>query len=92
MMVEVDRDTVGQYIGLTDRNGKRIFEGDIVEGDLHDDRDPSAKWMMKVTWLRFGWGGANQYGAELMNEFDCKEGVVIGNIHDDPELLERRRE
>lgn len=91
LMVEVDRKTVGQYTGLTDKNGTRIFEGDILEGDIEDNLDPGAKWRSAVVMGKFGWMANDPLGSEPtpLDEFDIKEGEVIGNIHDNPELLER---
>lgn len=79
----VAAETVGQFTGLTDKNGKRIFEGDIV-------RWPGRKEVGIVQYGEFncsccdgvfGW----HFGTEDIRDHDSYE--VIGNIHDNPELL-----
>ena len=77
-------ETVGQFTGLTDKNGKRIFEGDIVTGYFNHE---------KIVGYVFYGGNAQFfiqrdgiYGIGLDNS-DCWL-EVIGNIHDNPELLE----
>lgn len=81
--------TVGQYTGLTDKNGKKIFEGDIIDTP---DR------LVKVVWFE----GNAQFDLHFIrykddvtttnfkgiHMRDLKEYEVIGNIHDNPELLE----
>ena len=76
----VDTETVGQYTGLTDKNGKKIFEGDIVNC-ITSDFDGSDKYVynFKIT---------NITDYEQMGFLDfCHEIEIIGNIHDNPELL-----
>lgn len=80
-------ETIGQYTGLTDKNGKKIFEGDILEGDLYDNLDPGVKWKSTVVWGAFGWICKARQTCP-MDEFDIREGEVIGNIYDNPELVE----
>ena len=84
-------ETVGQYTGLTDKNGAKIFEGDIIEGDLEDNLDLGAKWRSVVVMGKFGWLADDPTGSAPtpLDEFDIKEGEVIGNIHDNPELMEK---
>lgn len=79
---EVDPDTVGQYTGLKDRNGREIYEGDVVRFLDADDK-------VKNEEVRFGEGGFTPV-VEICWMADI-EGMfveVIGNIHDNPELLE----
>lgn len=83
----VKHETVGQYTGLSDKNGVKIFEGDILEGDLEDRFDPGAKWRSIVVWGTFGWMCKGRQTLP-MDEFDILEGEVIGNIYDNPELVE----
>ena len=82
---QVKSETVGQYTGLTDKNGAKIFDGDILEGDLEDRLDPGAKWRSIVVWGTFGWMCKGRQTLP-MDEFDILEGEVIGNIYDNPEL------
>lgn len=72
-------ETVRQYTGLTDKNGTKIFEGDIVE---------FGEYRYTVEWKRDRCGFGYEETADRMLECDGGHCVVIGNVHDNPELLE----
>jgi hypothetical protein len=79
--IEVQKETVGQYTGLLDKNGKRIFEGDVVAYREYGN--------FAVAWD----DGAFQFMREdtfydMLDHYTNGFAVVIGNIHDNPELLE----
>lgn len=80
-------DTVGQYTGLTDKNGVRIFEGDIIKTCANTKRLFIVFWSDKS--LQFVKKDANyddgvEYGIPNMPIFEYE---VIGNIYDNPELI-----
>ena len=80
-------DTVGQYTGLKDKNGKRIFEGDICR-NTRTGEIVSVKWhgtMAGYVWNKRRADGFLFDFGELFRACDKYE--VIGNIHDNPELL-----
>ena len=81
---QVDPSTVGQYTGLLDNNGEKIFEGDIVEGPDFDAEDGYGV----VGWDDGSFEIENGMWCGTFHEnYDGKELEVIGNIHDNPELL-----
>ena len=84
--VEVEPSTVGQYTGLTDKNGTKIFEGDIANGMncLHPDRNK-----FRVSFTDGGFYLVDE--DDVPWHIDNINGVVvIGNIYDNPELVETR--
>lgn len=86
-------ETVGQYTGLKDRNGTKIFEGDIVKFTDYDSYDYECFETAGVVMYggnMFYVTNRHNVGMEdlvddLENTMECE---VIGNIFDDPELLE----
>lgn len=79
--VEVDDSTVGQFTGLTDNNGKEIYEGDILLC--------KGKHLYHVDWITDGFmiRGKAYGGVASIKVFLPNQREVTGNIYDNPELL-----
>lgn len=84
-MTEVDPETVCQYTGVTDENGRKIFEGDIVTINGENEHfavkwdDDTARFVMRSGTLVVDFD--NYWGREV---------EVIGNMHDNPEFLKNK--
>lgn len=88
-MIEVNPSTICQCTGLKDKNGKLIWENDILVGYLDDNYPQNATYEM-VLWNKSGFCTKEQGSNDILEfcEFDQKYFEVCGNIFDNPELFE----
>ena len=85
----VDFKTVGQYTGKVDKNGTKIFEGDVVDVSKTDYIWPTRFNRVIVEWddAYAGFDPFVEYDRNLEMYTYAKSCIVIGNIHDNPELM-----
>ena len=97
---KVDPETVGQHTGLTDKNGKKIFEGDVFHLDdevvavviFQDGCFRLEEYGLRGAFTESGFdecgGGWDVIDCSPIDWYTIKDMEIIGNIHDNPELLE----
>ncbi|HAC0644327.1 TPA_asm: hypothetical protein GYZ23_05495 [Listeria monocytogenes] len=86
-MHAIDEKTIGQYTGLKDKNGKKIFEGDIVDISVYDRLDWSSI-KGKVVFLNGAWLVEDVGHFAITLQSETNEIEVIGNVHENLGLWE----
>ena len=106
-VAQVDDRTIGQYTGALDKNGNKIFEGDILKSLLYPSQNDKGElnYYFEIVWLEdycsFGFiihknpKSSDNYISDgtigLFDHFESENWEVIGNIYDNPELIQEEQ-
>lgn len=89
VQIEIDSETLCQFTGLCDKNGKKVWENDILMAHL-DESYPEDATYETVEWNVAGWvtHETDSTDRHYLDEFDLEHYEAIGNIFDNPELAQ----
>lgn len=88
---KIDPSAICQCTGRKDKNGKLIYENDIMVA-YYDEENPEHGTYVMVAWREYGWVTVENNSDDHcpLDDFTIKHFEVVGNIFDNPELLEVR--
>ena len=88
--VPVEADTIGQFTGMVDKNGKPVYEGDIVRYRTTDERHTKNPRYTNLV-INYNESSARFQAGDIYHQYlNSTKLEIIGNVHDNPELLEEQ--